>query len=139
MKRGLLLVAHGARDPAWSKPFEAVVARVQSASGTAAGSAGGSASDAADALVTRVAYLEHMTPNIDAASGALVREGCTRIDVMPLFLGSGGHVQRDVPAAVDALRKRHPAVTFRMHAAAGESDAIIDAMAQLALNATRTL
>jgi sirohydrochlorin cobaltochelatase len=130
MKRGLLLVAHGARDPAWSKPFEAVVARVQSAAGAAA--------DAADALVTRVAYLEHMTPNIDAASGALVREGCTRIDVMPLFLGSGGHVQRDVPAAVDALRKRHPAVTFRMHAAAGESDAIIDAMAQLALNATRT-
>jgi sirohydrochlorin cobaltochelatase len=130
MKRGLLLVAHGARDPAWSKPFEAVVARVQSAAGAAA--------DAADVPITRVAYLEHMTPNIDAASGALVREGCTRIDVMPLFLGSGGHVQRDVPAAVDALRKRHPAVTFRMHAAAGESDAIIDAMAQLALNATRT-
>jgi sirohydrochlorin cobaltochelatase len=129
MKRGLLLVAHGARDAAWSKPFDAVVARVQSAAGAAA--------DAADALITRVAYLEHMTPNIDAASGALVREGCTRIDVMPLFLGSGGHVQRDVPAAVDALRKRHPAVTFRMHAAAGESDAIIDAMAQLALNATR--
>jgi sirohydrochlorin cobaltochelatase len=124
MKRGLLLVAHGARDPAWSKPFEAVMARVQANA------------DAGD-LVTRVAYLEYMTPNIDAASGALVREGCTRIDVMPLFLGSGGHVQRDVPAAVDALRRRHPTVTFRMQAAAGESAAIIDAMAALALNATR--
>jgi sirohydrochlorin cobaltochelatase len=125
MKRGLLLVAHGARDPAWSKPFEAVMARVQASAGNA------------DDLVTRVAYLEYMTPNIDAASGALVREGCTRIDVMPLFLGSGGHVQRDVPAAVDALRRRHPTVTFRMHAAAGESATIIDAMAALALNATR--
>jgi len=31
MKRGLLLFAHGARDPNWAQPFEAVVERIRSA------------------------------------------------------------------------------------------------------------
>ena len=29
MKRGLLLFAHGARDPAWARPFEAIARRVR--------------------------------------------------------------------------------------------------------------
>ena len=29
MKRGLLLFAHGARDPRWALPFEDVAARVR--------------------------------------------------------------------------------------------------------------
>ena len=29
MSRGLILLAHGARDPAWAGPFEAVVARMR--------------------------------------------------------------------------------------------------------------
>jgi sirohydrochlorin cobaltochelatase len=114
MKQGLLLIAHGARDPTWARPFEAIAARI---------------AERAPERVVRIAYLEHLAPNIDAASGALVREGCLRIDVLPMFLGSGGHVQRDVPQAVDALGRRHPQVRFVVHPPIGEVGEVIDAMA----------
>lgn len=121
--RGLLLLAHGAREPAWAKPFEAVSAAIR---------------DRSPDLLVRLAFLEYMNPNIDAGCGALARDGCTRIDVVPLFLGSGGHVQRDLPLAVDALRKRHLSIEFRLHPPIGESSAVIDAMATLALGAAQT-
>lgn len=121
-KQGLLLLAHGAREPTWAQPFEAVCAAIRQRS---------------PEQVVCLAFLEQMTPNIDAGCGALARDGCTRIDVVPLFLGSGGHVKRDLPLAVDALRKRHVNVQFRLHPPIGESSAVIDAMAALALGAAQ--
>jgi sirohydrochlorin cobaltochelatase len=114
VKQGLLLIAHGARDPAWARPFEAIAARI---------------AERAPERTVRIAYLDHLAPNIDAASGALVREGCQRIDVLPMFLGAGGHVQRDVPLAVEALGRRHPQVRFVTHPTIGEVGEVIDAMA----------
>jgi sirohydrochlorin cobaltochelatase len=114
MIQGLLLVAHGARDPTWARPFEAIAARIR---------------EHAPGRPLRIAYLDHLAPNIDAASGALVREGCQQIDVLPMFLGAGGHVLRDVPDAVAALIKRHPQVSFVLHPTIGEIPEVIDAMA----------
>ncbi len=108
------MVAHGARDPVWARPFEAIAESVR---------------EMAPQRELRIAYLEHMTPNIDAACGALVREGCERIDVLPMFLGAGGHVQRDVPQAVEALTRRHPNVRFVLHPPVGEVAEIVAAMA----------
>ena len=51
---------------------------------------------------------------------------------MPLFLGAGGHVRKDLPALVEALRARAPGVALQLHAAIGENDAVIDAMARAA-------
>ena len=83
--RGLLLFAHGARDTAWAAPFEAVLARVRT--------------QRPDAQVT-LAFLELMSPDLATAAAQLVRRGCQRVDVVPLFLGTGGHVRRDVPLLV---------------------------------------
>jgi sirohydrochlorin cobaltochelatase len=120
-RQGLLLIAHGARDPAWARPFEAVAARI---------------AERSPHCVLRIAYLEHLSPNIDAASGALVREGCQRVDVVPMFLGAGGHVQRDVPQAVEALTRRHPQVSFVLHPTIGEVTAVIEAMAASVVEAS---
>ncbi len=119
-QRGLLLFAHGARDAAWARPFESVAEAIRRQ---------------APHLAVRLAYLEHMVPNIDAACGSLAREGCARIDVMPLFLGSGGHVQRDLPNAVEGLRKRHATIEFRLHPPVGEAASMIQAMAALSIEA----
>jgi CbiX len=94
MKQGLLLIAHGARDPAWARPFEAIAARI---------------ADRAPERVVRIAYLDHLAPNIDAASGALVREGCQRIDVLPMFLGAG------VPARAEEHRQHVDALAAFAH------------------------
>jgi len=118
MKTGWLLLAHGARDPDWARPFEAVAARLR-------------AERPADAV--RLAYLEFMAPDLGGAADALVAESCTRIEVVPLFLGAGGHVRRDVPLQLDAVRARHPQLVLRLHAAVGAHDEVVAAMARAAL------
>ena len=123
MRRGLLLFAHGARDPNWALPFEAVVERIR-----------GSAPEVAVAL----AYLDFMTPSIVEAGDSLAAAGCTRVEVVPLFLGAGGHVRKDLPLLVEHLRQAHPAVQWLLRRTVGEDEAVIAAMAQCALQPSRS-
>lgn len=116
---GLILFAHGSRDPRWAEPFEAIREAVRAR---------------APALPVQLAYLELMQPDLATAADALVAEGCTRIDVLPLFLGTGGHLRRDLPPMVDAIRARHPQVHATLHVAAGEAPALIAALAEHALS-----
>jgi sirohydrochlorin cobaltochelatase len=117
--RGLILLAHGARDPAWATPFEAVVARVRAR---------------APEAVVRLAFLELMTPRLEDAGAELAGLGCTRVDVVPVFLGMGGHVRRDVPAQLAVLRQSHAAVVWTLHDAVGETPHVIAALADAAID-----
>jgi sirohydrochlorin cobaltochelatase len=117
---GLILLAHGARDPAWRTPFDAVVARVR---------------ERAPEAVVRLAFLELMAPSMADAGAELVALGCARVDVVPVFLGTGGHVRRDVPALLAALRESHPGVAWTLHQALGESPHVVAALADAALDA----
>jgi sirohydrochlorin cobaltochelatase len=118
MQAGLILFAHGARDPRWAAPFEAVAARVRAAR---------------PALPVRLAYLELMQPSLAEAGAALVAEGCTQLHVVPLFLGAGGHVRKDLPLLAEALRAAHPGLVVTLHPAAGELGAVHAALADAAL------
>ena len=117
---GLILFAHGARDPRWAAPFDAVAAQVRV--------------QRPDAAV-RLAFLEFMTPSLPEAGAELVAAGCTQVTVLPLFLGAGGHVRKDLPLLMDALRQQYPCVAFTLHAVVGEVDSVVLAMAQVALSA----
>ena len=121
MKSGVLLFAHGARDPRWAEPFRDVAARIRSAE---------------PALDVALAFLEFMTPTLHDAGAALAAAGCTRVDVVPLFLGAGGHVRKDLPQLLERLRSSHPGVAWHLREAIGEVDAVIDAMARAALRMT---
>ena len=118
MKHGLLLFAHGARDPHWSEPFEQIAARIRRA---------------APALAVELAYLEFMAPTLREAGERLIAAHCATVDVVPLFLGAGGHVRKDLPALLEALGAEQPKVRWRLREAIGEVDAVIEAMAQAAL------
>jgi len=119
MTRATLLFAHGARDPRWAEPFEAVAGRVRAA---------------APERPVRLAFLELMSPDLGAAVAALVADGATRVDVVPLFLGTGGHLRRDLPRLIEAARAAHPGVELRLHPAIGEQAEVIEAMARAALS-----
>jgi sirohydrochlorin cobaltochelatase len=54
---------------------------------------------------------------------------------VPLFLGTGGHLRRDLPALVEAAKRAHPALAIRLHAAIGEHAAVVEAMARAAVAA----
>ncbi|MBV8034023.1 CbiX/SirB N-terminal domain-containing protein [Roseateles sp.] len=116
---GLLLFAHGARDPAWAGPFERVAERLRTAR---------------PQTPLALAYLEFMSPGIEEAAEALAATGCTRVHVLPLFLGTGGHVRRDVPPLLDSLRQRHgDAVEWLLHPPVGEHEAVLQAMCDACL------
>ena len=117
MTQGLILFAHGARDPRWALPFQAVADRVRTQR---------------PGVEVRLAFLEFMAPSIAEAGDDLAAQGCTQVQVVPLFLGAGGHVRKDLPALLDALRTKHPATAFALHPAVGELDPVIDAMAAAA-------
>jgi len=118
MKRGLLLFAHGARDPRWAEPFEDVARRVRQRD---------------SAVSVQLAFLEFMTPSLREAGQVLAAAGCTRVDVVPLFLGVGGHVRKDLPVLLTELAAAHPGVHWQLQRAIGECDSVIEAMARAAV------
>ena len=113
-QQGLLLFAHGARDPMWARPFERVAAALARQH---------------PGVPVKLAYLELMTPSLADAASELIAQGCTQLDVLPLFLGAGGHVRRDLPLLVQAAQAAHPACDIRLHPPLGEADVMVEAIA----------
>ncbi len=123
MASALILFAHGARDARWAEPFERVLARVTAHSPERA---------------PMLAFLELMQPDLASAIAAQVALGFTAVRIVPLFLGQGGHLRDDVPRLVDAVRSAHPRVTIELAGAAGEDDAVIEALAAYCMCDDRT-
>ncbi|MGB5081202.1 MAG: CbiX/SirB N-terminal domain-containing protein [Burkholderiales bacterium] len=116
----VILFAHGARDPEWAVPFEAVRDRLRAA-GTRA----------------ELAFLEIMSPSLDEAAARLAGEGFQTVTVAPLFLAQGGHLKNDLPAMVEKIRKRHAKTEFRVTPALGDSPEIVAAIADWVQRAAR--
>jgi len=118
VKRGLLLFAHGARDSRWSLPFEDVAERVRLQ---------------APQVPVELGFLEFMSPDLPSAGHRLADAGCEHVDVVPLFLGAGGHVRKDIPTLLAELEGAHPQVHWLLRPAIGEIDSVVDAMARASL------
>ncbi len=116
--RGLLLFCHGARDPNWALPFEAVAARAR---------------EFEPANIVKLAFLEFMTPDLATAGAELAALGCRQVDIVPLFLGAGGHVRKDLPVLLSALQAQHPQVAWQLHRAVGEQPDVVEAMARVSV------
>jgi len=116
-KRAVILFAHGSRDPLWHKPIEAVARCL---------------AQAQPEVDVRCAYLELSTPDLATSCRELVDAGCTRIAVVPLFLGVGRHAREDLPLLVAAMRTGYPTVGFELKPAVGEDPRLIALMAQIA-------
>jgi sirohydrochlorin cobaltochelatase len=113
-QKALILFAHGARDPRWAQPFQKLQGIAQS-----------SLPDA----VVELAFLELMEPRLPAVVAQLVERGCTEVSVVPVFLGQGGHVLRDLPPMIESLRTEYPNLSIHVSDAVGESPAVLDAIA----------
>lgn len=112
--RGIVLFAHGARDPGWAKPFEAIRERVRARR---------------PEYPIALAYLELMTPTLEDAIQSVVDEGALAITVYPLFMGQGGHLRNDLPKILDAIRSTYPHVPIALEPPIGEVPEVLDAIA----------
>ena len=79
-QRGIILLAHGSRDPLWKAPIEAIAAHIEKT---------------APSVAIRCAYLEVMAPDLAISVAELASLGVLAIRVIPLFLGMGKHTRED--------------------------------------------
>jgi sirohydrochlorin cobaltochelatase len=120
LNHGLILFGHGSRDPEWARPLREVAARV-------------AAGDAAPQV--ELAFLEFLEPTLEQACDRLAAAGVTRIAVLPMFIAQSGHVRRDLPAQLEAVRARHPSLRIDLATAVGEDPRVQAVMADVALSA----
>jgi len=111
---GLVLFAHGARDPEWAEPFRDIAERVST--------------ERRDVEV-RLAFLEFQTPTLAEAIAGLVAGGHDVIHVAPLFMAQGGHLKRDVPELLAGIRSRHPGLRLELMPAIGDVPELRSAIA----------
>jgi sirohydrochlorin cobaltochelatase len=116
-RQGIIVFAHGSRDPQWHRPVEAVAERIRRRQ--------------PQALVT-CAYLELSQPELHAAVAAMVDAGASRIRLLPMFLGVGKHLREDLPRLLLELAQAHPALTLEMLPPAGEDPRLLDLLAEMA-------
>jgi sirohydrochlorin cobaltochelatase len=135
---GIILFAHGSRDPLWRGPIEAVAARIRA--------------DQAHQVVT-CAYLELCQPSLPDAVISLIsqlqdatisiapraysiRSGGQKrlkIRIVPMFLGMGKHAREDLPELARQLNNDHPDVDFEITATVGEDERVTALLAQIAV------
>ncbi|MBH1957633.1 MAG: CbiX/SirB N-terminal domain-containing protein [Burkholderiales bacterium] len=116
--RGIVLFAHGSRDPQWRLPIEAVAGQISARQ---------------PGTLVRCAYLEICTPSLPEAAADLIAEGARHLRVFPLFLGVGKHAREDLPLLIGQIRATHPEVSIELLPAAGEYEQMTTLMADIAV------
>ena len=115
---GVILFAHGSREPQWRAPIEAVAVQISARQ--------------PDARV-RCAYLEICEPSLLDAASELIAAGARQLRVFPLFLGVGKHAREDLPLLIAQVRAAHPDVPIELLPAAGEYAQMTALMADIAM------
>ena len=60
-----------------------------------------------------IGYNEFCRPTIAEAIDGVIRQGATRVIVFPTMLTPGGvHSERDIPRALEDVRRAHPGITI---------------------------
>jgi sirohydrochlorin cobaltochelatase len=115
---GVIVFAHGSRDPLWRLPVESVARQIALSDPGAAVSC---------------AYLELCEPDIASAAQTLLQQGATHVRVLPLFFGMGKHAREDLPVLMQELAQAHPQVRFEQLPTAGEDPRLTALLAHIAL------
>ncbi len=118
MPGSLILYGHGSRDPQWCKPLEIIREQIERST---------------PGLHVNVAYLEFQPPSLEDAVSRLAAGAAgasTRVRIMPMFVGQGGHLRRDVAERVAQAAAAHPTLQLELLPSLGESDQLLEAMAR---------
>ena len=118
--KGVVLLAHGARNPDWARPIEAIAAAMRAR---------------APQTPVTPAYLEFLAPSLAQAVAELATLGCDAISVVPIFMANSGHTQRELPTLLEAVRRERPGLSVQVAAPIGEAEAVVEAIALYALQA----
>ena len=120
---GVVLFAHGSRDPLWRLPIDAVAQRMRAKH---------------PGLPVAVAFLELTEPDLAHTVEALMKQGVARVRIVPMFLGVGRHAREDLPELVQGLTEAYPQMSFELLPAIGEHPAMTALMAEIAVGSAES-
>ena len=115
---GIVLFAHGSRDPQWHRPMLAVAERIRQTD---------------PQVAVQCAYLELTPPTLPEVVQTLANQGVSEVRVVPMFLGVGKHAREALPQLLDAIRQAHPTLRIDCQPPIGEQAAVMDLLADIAL------
>jgi sirohydrochlorin cobaltochelatase len=115
---GVVLFAHGSRDPLWRLPIDAVAEHIKG--------------QWPDMSVT-VAFLELTPPDLTSSVEQMMKQGLSHVRIVPMFLGVGRHAREDLPQIVRGLSEAYPQMHFELAPAIGEHPAMTALMAHIAV------
>jgi sirohydrochlorin cobaltochelatase len=76
-----------------------------------------------------LAFLELMQPTLAECADALYGDGIRSLRIVPVFLGSGGHLKNDLPKLVAGIRERYEDLEIIVEPPIGEQPEVISAIA----------
>ena len=109
----LILLAHGSKDPKWCKSFENLA--VETCRG----------------MSLQLAYMDLSQPSLFSVTEELAKNGTKKIKILPLFMSSGGHVDKEIPEQVKELKAKFPNIDFEILPPIGEHSKIILSMQEI--------
>jgi len=77
-----------------------------------------------------LAFLDLMQPSLPDCAASLYAEGVRSLRVVPVFLGSGGHLKEDLPRLVAAIHTNYPDLDISVEPPIGEQPEVIAAIAR---------
>ena len=95
----VLLIAHGSRHAPANEDLFRIAGRI---------------AELGEYRIVEPAFLELTEPDIASGGDRCVERGADRVLMIPYFLSAGVHLIRDLTAAREDLKHRHPTVEFRL-------------------------
>ncbi len=114
----LLLVAHGSRREASNEEIRQLAKKT------------GTISSAYDKV--RCAFLELAEPSIPDGIRNCIKDGASKVVVLPCFLSAGRHVTTDIPEEVEIVRGEYPDIEISLASYIGLSEDLISLILNLA-------
>ncbi|OFZ90037.1 MAG: hypothetical protein A2V78_06535 [Betaproteobacteria bacterium RBG_16_64_18] len=105
MKRGLIVLGHGSRDPLWADTLKALRERLHIA---------------LPGTEVEPAYLEFLKPTLAQCADALWQRGCRDIAVLPVFVAEGVHLRQKLPQLVERARSGREGLAMQLLPAMGD-------------------
>ena len=109
----LLLVAHGSRRQQSNDEVTLLAEKLRE-------------SCHQDYTIVHSGFLELASPSIPEGIENCIKDGATRVTVLPYFLNSGRHVVEDVPEIVADATKQHPDIDIVIAPHLGASSLMVD-------------
>ena len=101
----LILIAHGSRDPVWRTSLEDLTRSV---------------GHAMPQDQVRLAFMQFTGPTLPEVVAEGLGSGHTEFRILPLFMASAGHVDKDIRPLVEELAAEHPQARLEVMPPLGE-------------------